>query len=250
MTDTDDGLSTHLYVVQMFADGLARFGELQGAVQEHLENRRLIHRAFCEIFGDRAPHPFDVGKQSKRGSFLVLAYGDQEATELKEVAKQRGTVELAEECIDWKHFSSRTLPTPLPEGMEFEFEARVCPMAADSAHEDGELLDVFSAEVQRLGDDEPAPSREAVYCRWFAEWLDEHDAAELVEVSMKRCSIQRLARRGEGGSPTAMMALPDVVLEGVVQVVDGPGFVELLQRTVGAYSEFGFGMLKVRPGDL
>lgn len=118
-------------------------------------------------------------------------------------------------------------------------------------------FDAYELAVEALGRDDQKPSRGDIYAEWLAQRFGKaaslHGAPpELVR--FRRSRVLRSVDRRTGGDGYAGRGCggigvegPEALLSGVLSVVDGPAFADLLARGVGRHRAFGFGMLLLRP---
>lgn len=261
MTDTDDG-TQQLYMLQMRLPmkGLTEIGKMHGLPLKYTDDNYLTHCALGKLFQNDAPKPYALGKRDGK-HVRVLGYASTSADDLQQQAQAFAEPSVYDRCFDWDYFASKPMPESFPTGMKLGFKTRVCPVIRKSSAgkyeaEDGSVrswregqeLDAFLAEAWKTENDGVELDRETIYSDWLNGHFDRRGGVELIQVSMKRFSIERMTRRSHGDDrKVKQIQRPDTTMEGTLRITDGNAFSTLLQRGIGRHKSFGFGMLKVRP---
>lgn len=246
---TDDG-RVHMTKLVVSQPSLMRLGKERGLPMRELDLGYLTHCLLGEVFGDRAPQPFDIRDQSGR-TLELLAYSGRPAEQLRRHADMFADPER-HEAVNWDRFHQKTMPDSWPEDLELAFEVRVCPVvraASDTEHySKGSEVDAFLTRCAESDDDESVPDREQVYREWLSEQLLRRGGAEVLNVGMKAFRLRKLTRRRHGAERKArVFTRPDVRMRGRLSVHEPSQFRELLSRGVGRHRAFGFGMVLLRP---
>jgi len=209
----------------------------------------LLHCALKELFGADAPAPFAVARTESR-HLEVLAYSRRGASELQDHARAFADPGV-HGCCDLAALERnvKRMPEAWPDGARLGFRVRACPvvrMSSEGPHwRKGAEVDAFLARCWK--EEGKAVDRESVYREWMTGEL-ERRGARLVDLEMKGFQRQRVVRRDHGAERRSHVAeRPDAMLEGVLDVVSGREFADLLARGVGRHRAFGFGMLLLRP---
>jgi len=230
--------------------GLMRLGKQLGLPVRDVDAGYLVHCMLGELFGDVAPAPFDIRRNS--GRWLdILAYSGTGVEELRRRADTFADPER-HQAVDWDRFHQKRMPRTWPEGQTLGFNVRVCPVvraASDTEHySKGSEVDAFLTRCTEADDHENVPSREEVYREWFHDQIARAGGAEAMALSMHAFQLRKLTRRKQGGDrKTRVFTRPDARLEGVLRIVEADGFGDLLERGIGRHRAFGFGMMLLRP---
>jgi len=248
MTVTAEGL--RMVQLRLKVPGLFGLSRRQKLPARQTDMGYLVHCQLAALFGDLAPKPFLVGEARGR-SLDVLGYTNHEAAALMQHARTYAEPAAYDNC-DWEHLATKPLPTEWADGHRLGFEARVCPVIRKSSdgekHRKGAEVDLFLSKCWEAGDPDLPVCREAVYRDWLTARFAASGSARLLEARMIRFQRARLLRRSQNGSrQSTFCERPDATFQGLVEVVDGASFTQLLARGIGRHRSFGFGMLLLRP---
>lgn len=240
-----------LFMVQLWLD-IPRLVELGRALHlpvEQTDYNYITHCALREAFGDHAPGPFNV-ENSVAKHLRVLAYS---ATPLQDLQKQAQSFAspMAYALIDWTRFASKPMPLVFAKGTKLGFELRACPVvrkaSAGDHHRAGAEVDAFIARAWEVDDPKVEIDREDVYRAWLSAQFERCGAAVPQSIVLKRFSLERMLRRGQGDPRrAAFIKRPAVTLTGDLEVANSDQFADLLRCGIGRHKSFGFGMLKIR----
>lgn len=223
-----------------------RLGRTKGLPMREVDLGYLIHCLLREVFGDKAPQPFDVRDQSGR-TLEVLAYTTTAAEELRRHADTFAHPEQ-HAALNWKAFHQKPMPSEWPESLELGFETRVCPVvraASDTEHySQGSEVDAFLTRLAETEEDEEALGREEVYREWLEDQLLRRGGVELLNSRMQSFSLRKLTRRTHGpGRKARVFTRPDTRMTGRFRIEEPEKFPNLLKTGVGRHRAFGFGMV-------
>lgn len=247
MTDDDRVRMTKLVLSQ---PALMRLGKERGLPMREVDLGYLTHCLLGEVFGDRAPQPFDIRDRSGR-TLELLAYSGRDADQLRRHADAFADPER-HEAVNWDRFHQKTMPGSWPTDLDLAFEVRVCPVvraASDTEHySKGSEVDAFLTRCAESDDEESVPDREQVYREWLSEQFLRRGDTEVLDVGMKAFRLRKLTRRRHGTERKArVFTRPDARMRGRLRVRDPSQFSELLSKGVGRHRAFGFGMVLLRP---
>lgn len=203
-----------------------------------------LHSLLVEAFGPHALRPFCF--LEKRSGAAILGYGGHDAELL--ISRARETADPATyAALKVDALSSKPMPERWTVGRRYAFESRVRPVIRRSAPEKGEgrvqERDAFLATLHKAGQGARV-DRGDVYLRWFASRLE--PAVRLVRSEVAAIKRTHVARR-DNGRKLRLIEGPDVVVRGVLEIVDDAAFRALLRRGIGRHTSFGFGMLLLKP---
>lgn len=246
----EDGQQLYMTKMTVSQPALMRLGKEKGLPLRRVDLGYLVHCLLGEVFGDHAPHPFDIRNASDR-ALELLSYSDRAADQLRHHARAFADPER-HESIDWERLHHKPMPRSWPKGLELGFEVRVCPVvraASDTEHySQGSEVDAFLTRCAETTEDEDEPAREEVYREWLSDQIQRRGGATPLEVGMTSFQLRKLTRRRQGPERTArVFTRPDARMRGRLKVDDPDQFHELLQGGVGRHRAFGFGMLLLRP---
>lgn len=246
---TGDG-RVHMTKLVVSQPALMRLGRQRGLPMRKVDLGYLTHCLLGEIFGDRAPQPFDIRDRSGR-TLELLAYSGRTADQLRGHADAFADPER-HEAVDWDRFHQKTMPDSWPDDLDLAFEVRVCPVvraASDTEHySKGSEVDAFLTRCAESEDGESVPDREQVYREWLSDQFARRGGAEVLDVAMEAFQLRKLTRRRQGSERKArVFTRPDARMRGRLRVREPSRFLELLRRGVGRHRAFGFGMVLLRP---
>jgi CRISPR system Cascade subunit CasE len=253
-------MTVHLVQLVPNSAALAHFAQRAGLPGDDLGY--LWHRALRDAFGALAPQPFRVLDPGGR-PVRLLGYGSADEEQL------RASLSLAAPDLDRifppDRLHSKALPLPFAAGRRLAFEIRVCPVVRTRRSDSGRQheLDAFVHHALGIAD-QPRPEREPVYRAWLADRLLAA-GCRLIAAGMTSFRLGPLVRRrhaspaaltaSENGPARRLLATggrgaarrPEVVFDGMLEVMDPDTFTAGLARGIGRHRAFGFGMLLLRP---
>ncbi len=227
--------TVHMLELRLNAPALIRFA------QEHDINRNrdedlgyATHAWLKALLQERSPKPFRLilGKYPK-----LIGYSPEPGEALLEQA-QTFASPLAQgvtQIDDLRH--AKPMPQEWRPGRRLGFEVMTCPTSRKDGHE----KDIYRHRMERLTEEEQAPSREQVYQDWLAGQFG--NAARLESVKLEQFSFVSHYRRGM----KKKLDRPQALLKGIFNVADSDTFSVLLARGIGRHRAFGYGMLLLRP---
>jgi len=244
---------TALHLVRTRIDRmeLARYAAETGVLDDDLGY--ALHLALRRRFGSTAPQPFRL-LNPEAARPLLLGYTTEPPTAPAAATPDPTGDWSVLPAIFPEALDARPMPPEWPSGLSLRFDLRVRPVRrygtrarAARGHGAGER-DAFQVAWDNPGD--APPGREQVYSDWLSERL--LPAARLDTAQMtgfRRVRVLRAqpgkAARGHGGRG---IEGPDALLTGILTVLDGAAFTEMLARGVGRHVAFGYGMLLLTPG--
>jgi CRISPR system Cascade subunit CasE len=212
-----------------------------------------LHAVFAASFGDFAPKPYRLFAPGEPGggpSGRLLAYAPRPLAELTRRAALYADPAflnvLAPDTAD-----DKPMPTDFAPGTRLGFSVRLRPVQRTGASRDGETRgrerDVYRGQPGPMN---AAATRAAVYRAWLAQYLRRDGAAVMSDATAVNAIRQTklFARdRSEDARRNRAVDGPDVTVDGVLEIDNPPAFAALLERGVGRFRAFGFGMLLLRP---
>jgi CRISPR system Cascade subunit CasE len=228
-----------------------------------------LHALLTGLLGkEQAPRPFcppALGEREARTGASTLelwGYTSRPLDDLRELAK------CADDrfggMVDWLAARSKPMPARWPDGVRLAFELRACPVkrlmqvltvregvtGRETTLSKGAEVDAYQVAVARREEGTREPERYAVYRDWLVERVPQSTALlEPASIRINSHRSTRLLRRPMGGAvrKPQWLTRPDVRFSGVLEVVDGAAFANLLASGVGRHCGFGFGMLLLKP---
>lgn len=205
----------------------------------------VLHAALRAAFGDLAPAPFALVRDTARPARL-LAYSGHAAAALREHASAFAEPDVAG-FLGLADLAEKPMPDRFAEGRRLGFSLRVRPVvrtdrAGDRAHT--RERDAFLAAIEGTAPG-AGPSRGDVYQAWLAQRLAE-GGARPEQLILDSFRLTTTMRRDSARKPRGLRG-PDASFSGVLAVADPDRFAALLARGVGRHRAFGFGMLLLRP---
>ena len=235
----------NLYMIRAFIGTMELF---QIARRPHLCNREvdsgyLLHCLLRELFLDDSPHPFAIVNNTN-SKIELLGYSNKPAKELKEIAEKNRSRRIFD-AVDWARFSSKPLPSKFPDGSEFNFQLRACPVVRKGRGSEnfrpGAEVDVFLSEVIKRKDSESI-SREAVYEKWLRDMFNRYDIEIISNIEIAEMRLTRFVRKNRAKNAKTITR-PDVIFRGKIKINNGSTFSERLRKGFGRHNAFGFGMI-------
>lgn len=240
---------TPLYMVELQLDlaALQRFLTSQG-LSTCLEDDDLgygVHAWLSAAFGDLAPKPWRLFVGKGRPP-RVLGYGPHDAAALRQRLREFADPSVLQVCAEPDAaVASRMMPS-WRSGRHVGFEVQCCPVGRKSRT--GVEKDLFLVRADHAG--EAGLRRDAVYCEWVREQLEQNQAAHVSSIRLEGFRLVRQTRKekGDGGRRSCRrLVRPQALLRGELTVGDPEAFSALLRRGVGRHRAFGYGMLLLRP---
>ncbi len=229
----------HLVRIPVHAPRLLRFAAEQGVKQEDETLGYTLHAWFAALFGDQSPKPFCYFDRKHE----ALAYASQDAARLLAHAKAFATPQ-AWAALDPDGVVSKPMPATWREGQRLRLEALVCPVS----RKDDEEKDLYLRALDRLNENEAAPTRAEVYRQWFLRKLDGAVRVEALELLGMSARVRMLRRfRGGGANHLRVVERPQALFAAEVSVADPQRFAALIARGIGRHRAFGFGMVLLAP---
>ena len=147
--------------------------------------------------------------------------------------------------LDLSTADSKVMPTAFAVGTTLGFRARVRPVRRTGKTRDG------GGGKERDAYDESAETgagRSACYIEWAAQQL-QAGGARLDSAQLDAFTMTRLLTRDRSGERSRRDAPlgPDATVKGSLTVTDTAAFGTFLQRGIGRFRAFGFGMLLLSP---
>lgn len=242
-----------LHMLRLDPDPLlfAQWATREGLLPAGADPGYAWHAILRAAFGDLAPKPFRVversGQRDRSGrrDYLV-GYGTSAASALTEHAAAFADPAVAA-AINLSSLAVKRMPETFAPGTRLGFEVRVRPVIrqdADGNRRKSRERDAFLVAIDGL-DPAERVDREQVYRDWLGERLSAAGArlGSVKAVSLRR---SRVLRRGADRKIRRVDG-PDVILTGVLEVIEPEPFVGLLAHGVGRHRAFGFGMLLLAP---
>lgn len=223
---------------------LVRFAHDQGHNRGSDEDLGYaVHAWLKASLGEHSPRTHQLSDLGARG-LRLLCYTDQPADVLLGHAREFSEP-LAFSACQWDVVASKKMPLSWPSGRRLGFEVRVCPV---SRGERGER-DVYLARVADKESSQQPMSREEVYGQWLRDQFATAAVVESVLLTGFRLTSTYRRRHQSGGQARSgrRVIRPDVRMQGVLTIADGPSFSRLLARGIGRHRAFGFGMVLLRP---
>ncbi|WP_231909308.1 type I-E CRISPR-associated protein Cas6/Cse3/CasE [Candidatus Protochlamydia naegleriophila] len=224
------------------------FAKRRGLLSNSCDDGYAVHSLVSELWGEMAPKPFFVSGGESR-YLTVLAYSTSSKSKFIEHA-QAFADPSCYEVVKWEHFSEKQMPSDWGNGLVLGFKVRVCPIKRSSKNSSGGEKDAYLAHIEytkSLGDDSSqSMTRFDVYKEWLKEQLEKNDSVRVEKVGVDAFQFTKFQRRNQKRK-VAILERPDVVLKGVLRILDGKSFCSLLERGVGRHRSFGFGMLLLHP---
>jgi CRISPR system Cascade subunit CasE len=140
------------------------------------------------------------------------------------------------------------MPADFALGTRLGFSIRVRPVRRTGKSKDNQTKarerDVFAGNEE--GENGHA-ARANAYGAWLEQQLIGAAALEVCAISALRQTKLMTRKRANGEKSTAYVEGPDVIFSGNLQVGSTAAFATLLERGIGRFRSFGFGMMLLRP---
>lgn len=205
-----------------------------------------MHCLLTECFGrDLAPRPFRAIFPRAGSLGCLYGYGVASAEELRDAAVTYADP-LQSRIIPSHGIDSKAMPSEWTAGKRLGFEIRVRPIVRRTGKAEcrpGREWDAFQLEAVQHPKGKMPRSREEVYRDWLGRQFETRGGARLESAHLVSFQRSRAVRRLRGGYTEG----PDALMRGVLEIIDGPGFGELLAGGVGRHRAYGYGMLLLRP---
>ena len=202
----------------------------------------LVHAAMRLSFGNKAPQPFEAFGGDRMSK--VLGYADCTALELVEEMKMAAEP-VFHEIIPSSTVRSKEMPVSWPEGRNFGFRVRFCPISRRSGEDDKIVeRDAFLAACERTPEEHI--DRESVYAEWLAERFNAFGGAEILDMRMKSFRLNEFRRKNKSRT-LSKLTRPEVIFDGILKVSDSNAFASMLREGIGRHKAFGFGAILLRP---
>lgn len=243
----------HLVRMELSVPQLVEMGRRRRLPAQVPDEDYLVHCAIGEVFGEDAPQPFALTGRTREHRVIVHGYSECDQAALRDRA-QRFADPTVYQIIDWTTLASKPMPEVWPTGTVLGFTVRACPVVrmknAGEHHQAGAEVDAYHARCWAVADRTIPIDREEVYRQWLGQQVDRHGGARLLQVGLERFQVGQLLRRThEEARKSRVCQRPDAALTGTLEVTEGESFSRLLRRGIGRHRSFGFGMLRLRPGE-
>lgn len=236
----------HLIRVDVRLSGLVEYGRRKGLPIRDIDPGYLLHSWTEGVFGKWGLRPFVIDKQMS-GGMRLFGYAAQSAEALREHVDAYAEPE-AHQAGMWASLTGRPMPHAWRVGQRVGFRVRLCPTERER---DKPELDAFVAT--RLLDTPNAfrggmTDRSACYAHWLGLRLEQRGAVKLHWAHLKEYCVRPMLRRSQDPERAVRMPrLPDVLMDGELEIRDSDGFRRILAEGVGRHRAFGFGMLRLVP---
>jgi len=219
-----------------------------GLLKTDVDEGYYIHQQILEMFGKNVFSTFCITGQ-KAGWINVLAYSNQSAKDLQELAEEYSTPLRYSSC-NWETFSSKPMPKNWPTGKKYHFEVKTCPVVrvgnSSGKFKKGAEVDAFLIALNL--ESSLKQSREQVYKKWGLEQFTRSAAAKVESIRLEGFKRIKFLRRTQGENRTAkILERPEACLKGELLIQDGEKFTGFITKGIGRHSSFGFGMLLLKP---
>lgn len=243
-------MSLHLLSFRPDFDRLARLAARERLLPPGDDLGYAIHAIFAASFGDEAPKPFQIfgpGEPGGGPAGRLLAYSTAPLERLQTRAQSFADPAFSN-ALDLSSAESKLMPVLFSPGTRLGFRVRVRPVQRTGRSPDGSIK-ALERDVYSGAADSASAVRADAYGNWLADQFVRSGAARL---ETRRADALRRTRlltrnRSEVIQTTRSVSGPDATFSGVLTVAGSAEFAELLQRGIGRFRAFGFGMLLLTP---
>jgi CRISPR system Cascade subunit CasE len=226
----------HLLRIPVNPPHLLRFASQYGITQEDETLGYVLHAWLMALFGKLAPKPFRYIDRRRE----VLAYASSDAKTLLDHAQTFASPQ-AWVALDPGGMASKPMPTAWKVGQHLRLEVITCPVSRQGEDE----KDLYLRALDHLG--EAAPSRAAVYQKWFVEQWTDTARIDRVELLGLRARTRLLRRARNATNHLRIVERPQALFGADAVIIDVERFAQRLSRGVGRHRAFGFGMVLLAP---
>jgi CRISPR system Cascade subunit CasE len=245
-------MSLHLLSFRPDFDRLARLAARERLLPPGDDLGYAVHAVFAASFGDEAPKPFQIfgpGEPGGGPAGRLLAYSTAPLERLQTRAESFADPAFSN-ALDLSSTESKIMPTLFPSGTRLGFRVRVRPVQRSGRSPDGSIKarerDVYSESADGAT---AASARADAYGNWLADQFARNGAATIetgrADAMRRTCLLTR--NRSGAVQTTRSVSGPDAIFSGVLVVSGSAEFADLLQRGIGRFRAFGFGMLLLTP---
>lgn len=237
-------MALHLIESDVDVDALIRWASRNHGNKRQLDIGYSLHCLITSMYGSAALQPFRYLRKREAPTATLMGYSALDASSLDELS-QLAAAPSALNVI--QNLRSKAMPEKISLGKRIGFDLRVRPTRRRTVEGIRHERDAFTS----LHDDPHKPEivdRTQCYLDWVEEHLKKNGAAlERDATSIRSVLLSTVVRDQKQQRSNNKHKLPDVIVQGNLEVADELKFNEAVMTGIGRHKAYGYGMLLFRP---